>query len=245
MYSILRINKIKNRSQLIQTQNHNLRLKNTPNSSNTPIHVVGANSYKEVISEIEDRFMKNEIKPRINSVIAVEVLLTASPSFFEGLPEEKFKEWVSESYKFAKKEFGENLIQTVLHTDETTPHLHLIFTPITKSKTLSMKELYGGKQKLSQLQTRYSKHMEKFGLKRGIQKSKASHTDIKQYYSLINQFKKLPKSELRKINKILESNSEENRVQVDFEKIIERLASLNTKNLPYTENNKDKRKRGF
>lgn len=231
MYSILRINKIKNRSQLTQTQQHNLRLRNTPNSSKNPIHVVGAKTYKEVIGEIEGKFMQYDIKPRSNSVIAVEVLLTASPEFFRDLPEEKFKEWVSESYKFAKKEFGKNLIQTVLHTDESTPHLHIIFTPITPDNRLSMKDLYGGKQKLSELQSRYAKFMEKFGLKRGIYNSKTKHTDIQKYYSLINQFKNLPKDKLKQISQILSSysNSNDKQEEMDFEKLVERLALLDTK----------------
>lgn len=212
MYAILRLNKIKNRSQLSATQNHNLRLKPVANCDHTKSHLnitSGAKSYKELVSELEDRFFQYNIKPRKDAVQAVEVILSASSEFFEN--EELLKEWANENYRWARQEFGKkNLLQFTLHRDEKTPHIHLIFTPITPDGRLSCKDLYGGSSKLSALQNRYAAAMSKFSLKRGIENSKTEHTSIKQFYTLVEKLKNLSDLQLKMIASQLEKFEKQN-----------------------------------
>ena len=63
--------------------------------------------------------------------------------------------------------------------DETTPHMHLNFIPITEGR-LCAKELCN--RKLSQLQTEVWKKVgEKYGLDRGKPNSQAVHLDTAEY----------------------------------------------------------------
>lgn len=258
MYCILRLQKIKTRAQLSACQNHNLRLKPVPNADPNKTHLnktAGAADYKTLIAELEDKFHKHNIKPRKDAVQAVEVVLSASPEFFSKTPgDETIRKWANQNYKWAKEEFGENLIQFVLHLDESTPHIHLIFTPITRDGRLSMKELYGGKDKLSALQSRYAKAMEKFGLKRGNEGSLTQHTTIKEFYSFTNKLKKLNPKQIKKLantleefeieNKKINEEEREREGETDFENLIKKIINANEKtNKPQRKT--IRKKRGF
>ena len=54
--------------------------------------------------------------------------------------------------------------------DETTPHMHLGFTPITEDGGLSAKYWLDGKKKLTELQNRFYGHITSkgFDLDRGV-----------------------------------------------------------------------------
>lgn len=240
MYSILRIQKIKTRSQISASQSHNLRLTTVDNADPSRTHLnrtYGAKSYKELIAELEDRFFKYGITPRKDAVQVVEVILTASHEFFTDISDEKLKEWIKANFIWAKEEFAENLLQITLHLDERTPHIHLLFTPITPDKRLSMKDLYGGKEKLSALQSRYAKRMEAFDLKRGVENSKAKHKAIKKFYSLINDIAKIEKLEYSEyVNKdYFKNNNIIDFSEELFDKINSKLKNLDLN--PEIENN--------
>lgn len=216
MYSIIRINKIKNRQQLQAAVAHNFRTVNVqnadPNKLNLNRNLIKATkNYGEIISRLENRFSKLNIKPRKDSVQAVEMLLTASPEFFQK-DDFNMEEWISKNIEFIKEEMPlENILSVVVHLDETTPHIHLLFTPITKDNRLSCKDLYGGKAKLSELQTRYNLKMKPFGLKRGKESSAAKHTTVKEFYSLINTLKNLKADELDEIAELIENYDNEHK----------------------------------
>jgi hypothetical protein len=49
------------------------------------------------------------------------------------LPAEKHPQFFQETYKFLETRYGrKNTIQAIVHNDETTPHLHFLFIPVTK-----------------------------------------------------------------------------------------------------------------
>lgn len=259
MYCILRLQKIKTRAQLSACQNHNLRLKPVSNADPEKTHLnktAGAADYKTLVAELEDKFNKHNIKPRKDSVQAVEVVLSASPEFFSKTPgdNETLRKWANKNYKWAKEEFGENLMQFTLHLDESTPHIHLIFTPITPDGRLSMKDLYGGKDKLSALQSRYAKTMESFGLKRGKEGSLTKHTTIKEFYSFTQKLKNLNPKQIKKLantleefeleNKIINEEEKEREGKTDFENLIKKIINANEKT-DKTQRKTTRKKRGF
>jgi hypothetical protein len=99
----------------------------------------------------------------------------------------KFKAWVNDSCKFLIDEFGKDNVKKInLHMDETTPHIHVLIIP-KKDKKLNYKHFLGGsKYRLSEFQTDYAKRMEKYGLERGKEGSKAKHQDVKKFYNALN-----------------------------------------------------------
>ena len=61
---------------------------------------------------------------------------------------------------FLKDEIGEDrIISAVVHMDEATPHMHLVFCPINKDGKLSAKSILGNQKNLSEWQTRYYNYM--------------------------------------------------------------------------------------
>ena len=74
-------------------------------------------------------------KRRKNSVVMQDCLATASPEWINELSYEKQQEFFDQAYQYFSKTFGEeNIISAVVHMDETNPHMHLCFVPITKDK---------------------------------------------------------------------------------------------------------------
>lgn len=67
-----------------------------------------------------------------DTVVAVEVLLTASPEFFENADQPLLDDWINTNIRALKERYGENLIHASVHLDETSPHIHAFYTPITQ-----------------------------------------------------------------------------------------------------------------
>lgn len=127
-------------------------------------------------------------KHRKDAVVAVEILLSSGPEFFDGIETDreklavdtKFLAWVDRSIGWAKKEFGANLVDAVLHMDESTPHIHLLTVPLTKDGRLCAKEVTA-RAEMQRRQTEYAEAMKAFGLERGTpaNETKREHIPLK------------------------------------------------------------------
>jgi len=92
----------------------------------------------------------------------VEVLITASPEFFEKKSRKEIHEFFSYAVDFMKsKQNPDTYISAVVHVDEKTPHMHLCFVPITSDGRLSAKEIIGNKKRLTQWQDEFWSYMVK------------------------------------------------------------------------------------
>jgi len=92
----------------------------------------------------------------------VEVLITASPEFFEDKKPREVKEFFDHALEFMKtKQNAATYISAVVHVDERTPHMHLIFVPLTPDNRLSAKTIIGNRKKLTQWQDEFHAHMVK------------------------------------------------------------------------------------
>ena len=125
-------------------------------------------NFHPVIPDGKYRDISNRIireagcRVRKDSVTAVEVLITASPEFFEKKSRMEVREFFSYAVEFMKsKQNPDTYISAVVHVDEKTPHMHLCFVPITADGRLSAKDIVGNKKKLTQWQDEYWKHMVK------------------------------------------------------------------------------------
>ena len=55
------------------------------------------------------------------------------------------EQWAKDCYAFMAKKYGaDNIIDFVVHLDETNPHIHCIIVPLTRDGKLSYTELFGG-----------------------------------------------------------------------------------------------------
>ena len=99
--------------------------------------------YKQCYTEMIERA---GCRTRSNSTVLVETLLTASPEFMNQLNPQEQRQFFERAAAFLYERIGkENVVSAIVHMDETTPHMHLCFCPITKDGRLSAKEILGNK----------------------------------------------------------------------------------------------------
>ena len=166
-YAILRFAKYKGPT-LSRIEAHNERTKDAYasnpdidiNRSRLNFHPVKAKGkYRDVSNQI---IRESGCRVRKDSVTAVEVLITASPEFFDGKKPREVKEFFDHALEFMKKkQNAATYISAVIHVDEKTPHMHLIFVPLTQDNRLSAKTIIGNRKKLIQWQDEFHAHMVK------------------------------------------------------------------------------------
>ena len=117
--------------------------------------------YGEIQTRIEKAQKENpKLKVRKDSVKFIDTIITATPEFLAGLPEDRVRFYFEHALAFLKREIGEeNIFSAVVHMDEHNPHMHICFVPLTKDKRLSAKEVMGGRDKLVEWQDKFHDHM--------------------------------------------------------------------------------------
>lgn len=74
-------------------------------------------------------------KPRRDAVLAVECVMSASPSWFAAATPDERADWTRRSMEYARATFGpENILQAVRHDDEETPHIHVLAIPLEQKE---------------------------------------------------------------------------------------------------------------
>lgn len=210
-YAILRIGKIK-MSNVNAVAFHNLRLSEVPNADPSLSHknqvLIGSRDLK---GDLKKHLALNGIeKFRKDATVLADMILTASPEFFERANAFEKDDWLRANVAFLKERYGQDLIHVVSHADEKTFHLHAQICPIQRkpgeAPRLCMKDhpLLSGKANMSRLQTAYAKEMEDFGLSRGVKKSRVHHQSIKTFYGILDDAKNLQREdkELKRTYKV-------------------------------------------
>ena len=160
---------MKHISEISSFERHTERKQYTPNANLNIKNRILVGS-KNITQDAEE-YLK-DVKLRKNSVLARDLLLTASPEFFRNISEETFERWVDKNIEWLQEQFGENLRYCCLHLDETTPHFSALIIPKfwnekKQSYILSNTKYFDGKNKMIGWQDKYAKAMQEFELKRG------------------------------------------------------------------------------
>ena len=147
----------------------------------------------------EEKDLKGHIKS--NSIILCEMIFTSDKEFFDNIGEQETKRYFEESYKFVSnyKNLGEeNIISAVVHLDEGTPHMHLVFIPVvyTKDKEgndidkVCSRDFWKGRDSYRTLQNNFYDYITSkgFELERGIEveQTDAKHEKIEDLKKLTN-----------------------------------------------------------
>ena len=169
-YVILRTDKYKTRDTIAGLVGHHLRipgskLDNVDLSRSHLNVVIGAHDRASFNKAVRDRMATCTRKPRPDANKVVEMMLGASPEFFEGKSYEEQKAYLYDCLDFAKQFFGEaNIVGAYMHFDEKTPHLSVLAVPIETSMrktkkmerevtTLNASHFFAGKDPMIQMQT--------------------------------------------------------------------------------------------
>ncbi|WP_103568061.1 MobV family relaxase, partial [Bacillus thuringiensis] len=117
--------------------------------------------YESIIKqEINERVKR---KPRANSVVLSEFVVTASPDYIHSLSLEEQKRYFESSLAFIQKRYGkQNTLYAMVHMDEATPHMHVGVMPITEDNRLSAKDMFTRKE-LTSLQQDFPMEMREKG----------------------------------------------------------------------------------
>ena len=148
---------------------------------------------------------------RSNSIILCEMMITSDNGFFDKIGLEETKRYFRESYKFVcnYKNLGEKyIVSAVVHLDETTPHMHLIYIPVihTKDKEgneidkICARDFWRGRDSYRDLQNEFHKYITSkgFDLERGV-----PIKETKEINQKIEELKKITNFENTK--KVLEN----------------------------------------
>ena len=104
-------------------------------------------------AEAEKQIAETGCRTRSDSVRVVEALVTASPEFFKGKSPKEIAAYFQRAADFLIDRVGrENIVSAMVHMDEKTPHLHLVFVPLTKDNRLCAKEIIGNRANLTKWQ---------------------------------------------------------------------------------------------
>lgn len=195
-YAILRFAK-HTAGEVSSVARHNFRVRggggNLP--SNIDEKLTGMNKmYGFQSAQALTDFVRDEVNPkrtRKDNIVHIEMVLSASPSFFGVDPArgytpkemEKILAWYQANIDFLQDKWGENFKGAVLHLDESTPHIHASVIPFLDGK-LNAKALMGGPKGLVEHQTHYAAYMKSkgFNLERGQPDSKTKHQTLKQFH---------------------------------------------------------------
>jgi hypothetical protein len=188
MFAIIRAHKHKTLGSVSRSAAHTFRELPTPNAipdlTAKNILLKGKSS-KEIVGLINDRL---PAKRRKDSVVCIEYLITASPEAFRrhgGELDDHGSGYFKDALSWLTDRHGSNnIISSAIHLDETTPHLVAYITPITSDGRLSARDFLGGPQKMRDMQDSFYDACGKSrGLLRGIQGSKAKHSEVSKFYS--------------------------------------------------------------
>ena len=206
-YAIIRNEKL-TRAKAMGAYRHNER--KTKNHSNKNIdssktelnYYIKKNelSYIKEFDRIKEKYnLKGQI--RSNSIIMCEMIFTSDPKFFDEIGYQESKRYFQESYNFIcnYKNLGEeNIISAVVHIDEDTPHMHLLFIPVVHTKDkqgnkidkVCSRDFWKGKNSYRDLQNAYFKHISEkgFKLERGelVEITNREHFSIQEYKQITN-----------------------------------------------------------
>lgn len=118
-------------------------------------------TFNERIQAILEENYTGKRKPRSDAVKMCEITVQIGGDLAENGTEEEQIEALMGSFEELKETYGEqNIVSAVIHVDETTPHLHFDFVPITKSGGLSAREVVGDRAQMRKTQARFLEAMQ-------------------------------------------------------------------------------------
>ena len=155
------------------------------------------------VKEFDKLKEKNNLKGMIrsNSIIMCEMVFTSDKEFFDKIGEEETRRYFEECYKFAcnYKNLGEqNIVSSVVHLDESVPHMHLIYIPVVHTKDkdgndidkVCSRDFWRARDSYRQLQNDFHKYITSkgFELERGlpVEETGAKHEKIEDLKKITN-----------------------------------------------------------
>ena len=249
-YAIFRCQSINTLNDLSHIGSHNKREKESYKSnpdirkedSINNIELVKCNKkYREKFYEITKEYRKehdekmktirqdrykdfDQMVDDSKSCVADEMIFTSGPEFFKNMPKEEILRWANGCMDFVYKDLGytkEQVLHSVLHLDEKTPHIHCVVVPLVKKfdkrvnkerYSISKRDYIKDQTNLSILQDKYCFRLNNLGfnLERGEKGTKIKNLSLGQLKGITRQYERL-------------ANKSKNNIESEHLKIINML----------------------
>ena len=191
MAQVLDIKKYKNSTAISKVGDHNLRQQFSDNvdkeKTKQNLYLIGSadlNALDDVKSKLDG------IKYRKDANKVCNLVFSASHEEMKKIDVEK---WAIEINQYCEKKFGkDNIVYSVLHRDELTPHLHISFVPIVDKK-LRSNVYFDGPAKLTKFRQEIFAINKKYGFKKDNPARKAKAQAIAKHYQEVREFESLEK----------------------------------------------------
>ena len=155
-----------------------------------------------------------EMLNKSKSVVADELMFTATHKFFDNMSKEEIMRWADTCMDFVYNDLDykkEQILHSVIHLDEDTPHIHCVVVPLVKKLdkrtkterfTISKKQYIKDNIHLSELQDVYNLRLVSAGfeLERGIKGSDRKHIKMKEFKKTTRYYE----NKVKNINKKLD-----------------------------------------
>ena len=146
--------------------------------------VANAQSMRQRVAELVNSRSNPENKAlRKDAIVLCSVMVSASSDFFQGKSPEAVRAYFTACHEYLCSQYGrENCTGAYVHIDETTPHMHWTFVPLTQDLRLSSKEV-NARKNLLKLQSDMPKYLQQcgFNVERGVENSPRYHVDTKDW----------------------------------------------------------------
>jgi hypothetical protein len=205
-YSVLRVHvkTAKTMAAIAAASEHHLQTKPSPHHNDAAgrpivLHLAGGRTpYQAARHLLEGVERRNR-----DTVLCREVVLSASPSYFRPGREEqagvfdhdRLKAWTIATKAWVMERWPDQVASITLHVErESTPHAHVLIVPRVRSDKgwkLNSKALFA-RAKLREMQTSYAEALAPLGIRRGEPGSEAKHSEVKQFYGVVQAAKQMP-----------------------------------------------------
>ena len=206
-YAIIRNEKY-TKDEMIGLAPHNERFKKKYSNKNIDLSKTSQNYHLKLpkentyLKEYNRLIKENNLSQgqvHKNSIYVCEVIITSDNSFFNEIGKKETKRYFQECFKFMTEYKGigrENILTAVVHLDEETPHMHLVYIPVISTKDkkgntirkISASEFWKGKDSYKKLQNQFYKYITEkgFDLERGKENTDREHISTDDMKKLTN-----------------------------------------------------------
>lgn len=215
MAQVVDVEKYKNSTAISKVGEHNLRQQFSDNvdqdRSKENLYLVGSADL-DVLEVVKSKL--DGIKYRKDANKVCNLVFSASHEEMKKIDVEK---WAIEINEYCEKKFGkENIVYSVLHRDELTPHLHISFVPIVDKK-LRSNVYFDGPAKLSRFRQEVYEINKKYGFKKDNPEKKAKAQAIAKHYQEVREYEALD----RKIDQEFKQLEELPKISFNTKKLIQ------------------------
>lgn len=233
-YSIIRVEKIKSKTNTTGIQKHVQRENKNYNNPDIDFEKTHLNfdllnekniNFSEVIEKKIEQNYNQKRKIRLDAVKHIDGIITSDDKFFEQKSDSEIKDFFKNSLEFLEKEYGrENLLYATVHLDEKVPHMHFGFVPLTKDGRLSAKEMLGNKKAMTEFQDRFNDFVNERGFRMNRGTSKLISGKEREEINTFKQITSYHKQDMvSKGQELQDMNIELERVKEDYQNAVETL----------------------